>query len=86
MLVTFCNIVLIPLFSLAPILYLVQCFSTFLLQRNLAQIFALLIEPYAMMQVSILLQLHRTVVANLAQDKFGLGLFQRNPWQSLAEP
>jgi len=24
-----------------------QCFSTFLLQRNLAQLFALLVEPYA---------------------------------------
>ena len=30
-------------------------FSTFLLQRNLAQMFALLMEPYAMIQVSILL-------------------------------
>jgi len=26
---------------------LVQCFSTFLLQRNLSQMFALLMEPYA---------------------------------------
>jgi len=31
-----------------------QCFSTFLLQWNLPQMFALLMEPYAIMQVSIL--------------------------------
>jgi len=31
-----------------------QCFSTFLLQRNLPQMFALLMEPYAMIQFSIL--------------------------------
>jgi len=31
-----------------------QCFSTFLLQRNLPQMFALIMEPYAMIQVSIL--------------------------------
>ena len=30
-----------------------QCFSTFLLQRNFPQMFALLMEPYAMIQVSI---------------------------------
>jgi len=34
--------------------------------------FALLTEPYAMIQVSLLLQPHRTVVVNLAPDKFGL--------------
>jgi len=54
-----------------------QCFSTFLLQRNLLQMFALLMEPYAMIQVSILLQRHRTVVANLVPGKFSL--FRRNP-------
>jgi len=32
---------------------LCQCFSTFLLQRNLPQMFALLMEPYAMVQVYI---------------------------------
>ena len=46
--------------------------------------FALLTEPYAMIQVSILLQLHRTVVANFVPGNFGL--FRRNPWQPLAEP
>jgi len=34
-------------------------------------------EPYAMIQVSILLQRHRTVVANLVPGKFSL--FRRNP-------
>ena len=38
-----------------------QCFPTFWLQRNLPQMFALLMEPYAMIEVSILLQPHRTV-------------------------
>jgi len=33
-----------------------QCFSTFLLQWNLPKMFALHMEPYAMIQVSILLQ------------------------------
>jgi len=61
-----------------------ECVSTFLLKRNLPQMFALLMEPCAMIQVSILLQTHRTVVANFVPDKFGL--FRRNPWQSLAEP
>jgi len=32
-----------------------QRFSTFLLQQNLPQMFALLVEPYAVIQVSILL-------------------------------
>jgi len=31
-----------------------HCFSTFLLQRNFPQMHALLMEPYAMIQVSIL--------------------------------
>ena len=61
-----------------------QCFSTFLLQRKLPQMFALLTEPYAMIQVSILLQQHRTVVANFVPGEFGL--FRRNPWQPLEEP
>jgi len=45
--------------------------------------FALLMEPYAMIQVPILLQRHRTVVANFVPGNFGL--FRQNPWQSLAE-
>jgi len=40
--------------------------------------FALLMEPYAMIQVSISLQPDRTMVANLVPGK--LGLFRRNPW------
>ena len=59
-----------------------QCFSTFL-QQNLLQMFALFMELYAMIQVSILLQLHRTVVANFVSGNFGL--FWRIPWKSLAE-
>jgi len=53
-----------------------QCFSTVLLQRNLRQMFALLMEPYAMIQVSILLQPRRTMVANFVPGNFGL--FWRN--------
>jgi len=45
---------------------------------------ALLMEPYAMIQVSIMLQPHRTLVANFVPGNFGL--FRRNPWQPLAEP
>jgi len=55
-----------------------------LLQQNLPQMLVLLTEIYAMIQVSILLQLHRTVVANFLPNKFGL--LGRNPWQLLAEP
>jgi len=52
------------------------------LQRNLPQMLVLLMEPYAMIQVSILLQPHRTVVANFISGKFGL--FRRNPgWKTL---
>jgi len=64
--------------------YVGQCISTFLLQWNLPQMFVFIMEPYAMIQVSILLQPHRTVVANFVLRKFGL--FRRNPWQPLAEP
>jgi len=46
--------------------------------------FALLMEPYALIQVSILLQPHKTVVANLVPGNFGL--FRRNPWQPLTDP
>ena len=64
--------------SLETLAYCVnQCFSTFLLQRNLAQMFALLVEPYAKIQVSILLQPHKTVVANFVAGTFGP--FRRNP-------
>jgi len=41
-------------------------------------------ESYAMIQASILLQRHRTVVANFVRGKFCL--FRQNPWQPLAEP
>jgi len=42
----------------------------------------LLTEPCAMIQVSVLLQLHRTVVANFVPGDFGL--FRRNPcWKTL---
>ena len=41
-------------------------------------------EPYAIIQVSILLQPQRAVVANFVPGSFGL--FRRNPWQPLAEP
>jgi len=37
--------------------YLSQCFSIFLLQGSLPQMLALPMEPYAMIQVSILLSL-----------------------------
>jgi len=53
-----------------------QWFSTFLWQWNLAQMFALLLPPYAMIQVSSLLQPHRTVVVNFVPGNFGL---LRNP-------
>jgi len=46
------------------------CFSTYLPQRNLSQMFGLFMEPCAVVQVSMLLQPHRTVVANF-------GLFRR---------
>jgi len=62
--------------------YLNQCFSNFLLQRNLPQMFALLMEPYAMIWMSIFLQPHRHIVANFVQGKFGQ--FRRNPWKPLA--
>jgi len=55
-----------------------QCFSTLLLQRNLPQMFALLVEPCAMIQVSVLLQPHITVVANFFPGNFSL--FWWNPW------
>jgi len=48
------------------------CFSTFFLQRNLPQMFALLVEPHAMIKVFILLQPHRTVAGNFIPGKFGL--------------
>ena len=43
--------------------------------------FALLMEPSAMIQVSISLQPDRTMVVNLVPGKF-----RRNPWWPLAEP
>jgi len=55
-----------------------QCFSTFLLQGNHHQMFALLMETYTVIQVSILLQSPRVVVVNFLPGKFGL--FRRNPW------
>jgi len=46
--------------------------------------YALLIEPNAMIQVSILLQLHGTVFANFVPGHFGL--FRGNPRHPFAEP
>jgi len=46
--------------------------------------FALLMKPYTMTQVSVLLQLHRTVVEDFVPDNFGL--FRRNPRQPIVEP
>jgi len=46
--------------------------------------FALLMEPYGMIQVAILLQPHRIVVANFVPGNFGL--FRRKLWQPLEEP
>jgi len=60
-----------------------SCFSTFSLQRHLPQTYLLLMGPYAMIQVPILLQPNRTVVANFVPCN--LGLFRRNPWQPRAE-
>jgi len=56
-----------------------QCFSTSLLQRNLPQIFALFMEPYAMNQVSIL-----SLINQMGRNG-NFGLIRRNPWQPLAE-
>jgi len=53
-----------------------QCFSIFLLQRNPMQ--------WSTCETVVLLQPHRTVVANFVPDIFGL--FWPNPWQRLAEP
>jgi len=51
---------------------IMQYFSTFLLQQDFPQMFVLLMEPYAMIQVSKLLQPHRTVVANFVPGNFSL--------------
>jgi len=61
-----------------------QCFSTLLLQRNLQQMYALLMEPYAMIQVSTLLQPHRIVFANFVPGNFGL--VRRNPGRRSRNP
>jgi len=53
-------------------------------QRNLPQMFALRHGTFAVIQVSTMLQRHRTVVSNFVPGNFGL--LRRNPWQSLAEP
>jgi len=47
---------------------LIQCFSTFFLKQNLPQMFTLLMEPYAMIQVSILL----AVINECRQGNFDL--------------
>jgi len=49
-----------------------QSFCCSVLQRYLPQVFALLVEPHAIIQVSILLQPHRTMVANFVPDNFGV--------------
>jgi len=41
-------------------------------------------KPYAIIEVSILLQPHRTVIENFVPGNFGL--FRRNLWQPLEEP
>jgi len=41
-------------------------------------------EPYAMLQVFLLLQLQSTMVANIIPGKFSQ--FQQNPWQLLVKP
>ena len=46
--------------------HLQQCFSTWLLKRNLPQMFALLMEPYAMIQVSILFSVINQMGKNVA--------------------
>jgi len=45
--------------------------------------FALLMEPCAMIQVSVLLQPHRIVVANFVPGNFGP--FWQNPCKTLAK-
>ena len=60
-----------------------QCCKVFA-AGHLPLMFALLMEPYAIIQVSILLQPHRTQVANFVPDNFSL--FRGNPWQPHAEP
>jgi len=50
---------------------LLHCFPTFFLQRNLPQMFGFLMEPYAMIQMSILLQRQWTVVARSVPANFG---------------
>jgi len=55
----------------------------FLLQRNLLQMFALLMKLYAMIQLSKLPPAHRTVVDSLVPSEFAL--FQPNRWQPLPE-
>jgi len=62
--------------------YLHECFSTFHWKLNLLQTFALVMETYAKIKVSTLLQLHRTAVLNFVPGNFGL--FQQYPWQPLA--
>jgi len=41
---------------MAFVILYANCFSTFLLQRNLPQMFALLMEPYAMIQATTVLK------------------------------
>ena len=76
--------------SLETLAYCVnQCFSTFLLQRNLEQMFALLVEPYVIIQVSILLQrieLWLLISSQAISIPFGgtPGSHSRNPgWKTL---
>jgi len=57
---------------------LMQCFWTILLQRNLPQMFTLLMDPNTMIQMSVLPQPHRIVVANFVRGNFVL--LRWNPW------
>jgi len=56
-------------------------FQRFYCSGTFRKCFPLLMEPYAMIQVSILLQPHRTVVASFVPTNFGL--FLAEPWQPL---
>jgi len=78
------NLVWLQVWLTAPWCYSTAVFLNFFWQWGLPQMFALLMETCAMIQLSILLQPHRTVVANFVPGNFGL--FRRNLWQSLVEP
>jgi len=53
----------------------------FNLQRDLPQMLVLLLEPYAMIQLSILLS-----AVNQMDGNGIINLFRQDPWQPLVEP